>query len=128
MNGNGHRQDVEIHVPTARVGLAAIAPGQTMDAKPEELLSAYIVDNDRLRRDLRTLGETTTSISLIALSLLKLLFDKGYGTDTNEVRIPIDLYRQMNGATSHLRKDLAGDIYLRLEYRDHSGEATENGN
>ena len=111
-------QDVTILAPTAEAGLKVPAPGRAFDPPtPEELVRLYGVDNDRLRREMRELGDTASAISAVALALVKLYYDAGFATGPNEVTIPKGMHDSLVGASITITNDTEGNILVQLAER-----------
>lgn len=104
--------DVTIRAPAARSG--ASGGGGLEPPSPEELCRIYYADIQRLKRDLRELGDTTSAISSVALGLLKLLVDMGVASETNTVTIPRWLHTQMLGASIKVGETASGDVSVQL--------------
>jgi hypothetical protein len=111
-------KDVTVLAPAAVGGLKVPEPGHVFDPPTaEELCRLYTVDNNRIRRELKELGDTASSISSVALALLQLLVDHGHASDLDEVKIPAELYHRMRGASITLSNDTLGNVTVRLKQR-----------
>ena len=127
------RRDVIIDVPLA---LAGFARGVTPDGEPvseREVLQFVMQDRERLshevlelrrdvadlRRDLRQLGDATSAISSIALSLTRMAIDEGRAAGSGEVLIPQEVHERMLGASIVLSNGPDG---VRVRLRDEGKE------
>jgi hypothetical protein len=110
--------DVTVLAPAAVGGLKVPEPGHVFDPPTaEELCRLYTADNNRMRRELRELGDTASSISSVALGLFQLLVDYGHGNELDEITVPKELYHRMHGASITLSNDILGNVTVRLKQR-----------
>jgi len=109
-------RSVVIHPPAAGLLSRAESPAAqaAVEITAEDLIRLQNAEIAQLRGQLAELGDAASAISSIALSLLKMLIDKGYASERNEVTIPRWLHEQMVGAGVSFRAEPAGiRVWLR---------------
>lgn len=115
-NGDHHsNRGLSSHVliapPTAHL---ALKTNSLQVPSAEELNALYWREIKEQRQALKELGDTASSITSIALCLLRQLCDLGHASEQNEVTIPRWLHQRMLGASITVGQNEDGSILVKL--------------